>query len=239
MPIHGSRIIKKQSRMCTDMNRTVLLVDGYKFTRYCLRKLIEADNATLLLEAADMSEARCAIAVQAIDLVLIDISDPSKNGLETFCDLKASLPGVPVMVVNGEDGDMQVAHYLRLGCKGYLTKHARADVLRNSIEQVLAGDFPAIYQQNAPVSMRIAGQTTPGYETLSFRELQIFLKLLKGKSTTLIAKELQITASSVSIFKSKLLQKLALSSHADLIAYALRSHLVRLPDSMQTDSTVH
>lgn len=221
------------------MNKTILLVDGYKFTRYCLRKLIEADSSVQLMEAADMAEARCAISVQPIDLVLIDISDPSKNGLESFCDLKALLSGVPVLVVNGEDGDMQVAHYLRLGCKGYLTKHARADVLRNSIDQVLAGDFPAIYQENAPVSMRVAGQTVPGYETLSFRELQIFLKLLKGKSTTLIAKELQITSSSVSIFKSKLLQKLALTSHADLIAYALRSHLVRLPDSMQTDSTVH
>lgn len=219
--------------------KTILLVDGYKFTRYCVRKLIEANEAMQVLEASDMAEARCAIAVRQIDLALIDVSDPSKNGLETFCDLKELLPDIPLLVVNGEDGDMQVAHYLRLGSKGYLTKHARADVVRNTIEQVLAGDFPAIYQQNAPVSVRMTGQTIPGYETLSFRELQIFLKLLKGKSTTRIAKELRITASSVSIFKAKLLQKLELSSHADLISYALRSHLVRLPDSMQTHSTVH
>lgn len=219
-----------------NMSKTILLVDGYKLTRYSLKELIEADGVAQVVEAADMPEASRAITAQAVDLVLIDISDPCKNGLETFCDLKEMLPGVPVLIVNGEDGDQQVMHYLRLGCKGYLTRHARVETVRSSVEQALAGEFLAIYEENAPVSMLTTGQSIPAYATLSFRELQIFLKLLKGKSTSLIARELRITASSVSIFKSKLLQKLQLNSHADLIAYALRSHLVRLPNGLQADS---
>lgn len=222
-----------------NMSKTILLVDGYKLTRYCLKELIEADGAALVVDAPDMPEARRTITVQTVDLVLIDISDPCKNGLETFCDLKELLPGVPVLIINGEDGDQQVMHYLRLGCKGYLTRHAQAEIVRDSVKQTLAGEFLAIYEENAPVSMLTAGQTIPVYATLSFRELQIFLKLLKGKSTSLIARELRITASSVSIFKSRLLQKLQLNSHADLIAYALRSHLVRLPDGLHADRQTH
>lgn len=231
--MQGSR--KTKAMMQANMSKTILLVDGYKLTRYCLKELIEANGVARVIEAADMPEARRAITGHAVELVLIDISDSCKNGLETFCDLKELLPGVPVLVVNGDEGDQQVMHYLRLGCKGYLTKHAQAGIVRDSVKQTLAGEFLAIYEENAPVSMLTAGQTIPVYTTLSFRELQIFLKLLKGKSTSLIARELRITASSVSIFKSKLLQKLQLNSHADLIAYALRSHLVRLPDGLQTD----
>lgn len=225
--------------MQTNMSKMILMVDGYKLTRYCLKALIEEEEAALVVEAPDMPEARRAIAMQAVDLVLIDISDPCKNGLETFCDLKELLPGVPVLVVNGEEGDQQVMHYLRLGCTGYLTRHASPGIVRDSVKQALAGEFLAIYEENAPVSMLTTGRTIPVYATLSFRELQVFLKLLKGKSTSLIARELRVTASSVSIFKSKLLQKLQLNSHADLIAYALRSHLVRLPEGLQADHQTH
>lgn len=232
--MRGMRITK--AMMQTNMSKTILLVDGYKLTRYCLKELIETEEALLVVEAADMPEARRVMAVQAVDLVLIDISDPCKNGLESFCDLKELLPGIPILVVNGEHGDQQVMHYLRLGCKGYLTRHAPPETVLASVRQTLAGEFLAIYEENAPVSILTAGHDVPVYATLSFRELQVFLKLLKGKSTSLIARELRITASSVSIFKSRLLQKLQLHSHADLIAYALRSHLVRLPEGLHADN---
>lgn len=224
--------------MQTTMTSTILLVDGYKLTRHCLRLLMAADARWQVVETADMSEARSAIPAQSIDLALIDLSDPAKSGLETFCDLKVLLPGVPVMVVNGEEDDMQIAHYRRLGCQAYLTRHASAEYVRAAVAQALTGE-----QVWNIAGLPLAGATPQAevvpshrfadYEMLSFRELQIFLKLLRGKSTSLIARELGIAASSVSVFKARLLQKLQLATEADLIAYALRSHLVRLPDGRQ------
>ena len=220
------------------MMSTILLVDGYKLTRHCLRQLVAADARWQVVETADMSEARCAIPAQSIDLALIDLSDPAKSGLETFCDLKALLPTVPVVVVNGEEDDMQIAHYQRLGCQAYLTRHASAEHVRAVVAQALTGEqvwnaAAPPFAGAAPQAEVVPSHRFADYELLSFRELQIFLKLLRGKSTSLIARELGIAASSVSVFKARLLQKLQLATEADLIAYALRSHLVRLPDGRQ------
>ena len=235
------------------MTSTILLVDGYKLTRHCLRQWISAQPQWQAIEASGVAEARRAVAAYPVALVLIDVSDPTRNGLETFCDLKVLLPDVPVLVVNGKADDMQVAHYLRLGCVGYLTRQASTARVHQAIASALAGKAVAtdIPQVAADASQPLPGHPNPGRahrvraepsetqsasnhrvddeDALSFREMQIFLKLLRGQSTTGIARELGIAASSVSVFKTRLLQKLRVANQADLIAYALRRHLVRLP----------
>lgn len=245
------------------MTSTILLVDGYKLTRHCLRQWISAQPQWQAVEASGVAEARRAVAAYPVALVLIDVSDPTRNGLETFCDLKVLLPEIPVLVVNGKAEDMQVGHYLRLGCVGYLTRQASITLVQEAIASALAGkavgtDIPHVA---ADTSQSLSGHPNPGLtyrplaepsetqtdtchrvaeeDALSFREMQIFLKLLRGQSTTGIARELGIAASSVSVFKTRLLQKLRVANQADLIAYALRRHLVRLPAGQRVGTSFH
>lgn len=211
------------------MDKKILLVDGYRLTRHCLRQLIGEAERYAVTVAEDVDAARELIRQNIFDLVLIDISDPMRNGLESFCDLQALLPDTPIMIVNGAQGDTQKMHYVRLGCNGYLNYDISAEDLAHAMNRAISGHLMPGHLATAVAN---AHAEIPDYEKLSCRELQIYLKLLSGKSTTRIAAELSISASSVSVFKSKLLQKLSLGSHADLINYALRSHLVRFPGSL-------
>jgi DNA-binding NarL/FixJ family response regulator len=215
------------------MDKRILLVDGYRLTRYCLYQSIGETGGYKVTVVDDVDVARGCIRNNTFDLILIDVSDPLKNGLETYCDVHALLPDTPVLIVNGESDDSQMQHYLRLGCKAYLTSEAEVHELVTAMNRAVSGSpDPSSRLPEKVESPQTADRDSPDYEKLSSRELQIFLKLLRGKSTTRIASELAITASSVSVFKSKLLQKLRLNSHADLIAYALKFHLVRFPETL-------
>ena len=211
------------------MDKRVLLVDGYRLTRHCLRQMISEAGGYTVTAANDVDAARDIMRQNTFDLVLIDVSDPMKNGLETFCDLHALLPDTPILIVNGTHGDTQRPHYLRLGCNGYMAYDINSEDLAAAMGRAISG---YIVPDHLPPTAAHHHSEVPHYEKLSCRELQIYLKLLNGKSTTRIAAELSITASSVSVFKAKLLQKLRLDSHADLITYALKFHLVRFPGSL-------
>lgn len=213
------------------MDKKVLLVDGYRLTRHCMCQLIGEAGGYSVTIADDADAARECIRQNTFELILIDVSDPMKNGLETFCDLHALLPDTPVIIVNGAHEDAQRPHYVRLGCNGYLIYDIGVDDLAIAMDHALSGHPMPDHLVTALSSNGIELEVHD-YEKLSCRELQIYLKLLSGKSTTRIASELSITASSVSVFKSKLFQKLSLDSHADLITYALKSNLVRFPGSL-------
>ncbi len=203
--------------------KNILLLYGHELSHTALKALISADSTLHMTEeVGDVSEAIATIRNQRVDVVVLDVSAPDKNGLETFCDLKQAYPGIPILIINGSDQVDRMANFTRLGCKGYLSYTATSEQVIPAIKALARGQ---IYY--ASKNDKLDEHDNPLlHERLSIRELQVFFKLIKGQAVNSVAEELSIAPGSVSVFRSKILKKMNMHNNASLIHYALDHHLI-------------
>jgi len=198
----------------------IIVVDGFSGTRKLLCQLISNTQKQYAVDQAmNVVDAEAIIRQKRVNLVILDISKPTKNGLEALLDLKQLFPKIPVLVINGPDHAKYADHFMDIRCEGYLTKDADYTELCKAIQAILAGDsyFPSIHQSSAhlPEKSRYP-------KRLSSREMQIFLKTIKGMTTKSMSNELKISSSTVSVTKSNIMRKMQLRDRRELIMYALR-----------------
>lgn len=203
--------------------KNLLLVYGHALSRSALRELLKADDSLRLAnEANSVREAITYLRKQAYELVMLDVSAPEKNGLETFCDLKQAAAEMPILIINGSERQDRMAHFIRLGCAGYVSYTTNSVQVLAAIKAIAHGQMFLSPEQQQMIFNR---QTLP-HERLSLRELQVFFKLIKGQAVNAIALELSIAPGSVSVFRSKILKKMDLPNNAALIHYALAHQLI-------------
>lgn len=203
--------------------KNILLVYGHALSHCALRQLVNADHSLRQVdEVGSISEAMARVRKQSYALVILDVSAPEKNGLETFCDLKQLAPGLAILVINGSDQMDRMAHFIRLGCAGYLPYTSSSHQVKEAIKTIMHGRPYLLPAQQELVS----GRHPMLHERLSLRELQVFFKLIKGQAVNAIAGELAIAPGSVSVFRSKILKKMEVPNNAALIHYALAHQLI-------------
>lgn len=203
--------------------KNLLLVYGHALSRSALRELLNADPGLRLAnEVNSVREAITHIRKQPIEVVILDVSAPEKNGLETFCDLKQAAPESPILIINGSERVDRMVHFIRLGCAGYLPYTASSAQVMAAIKTITQGKSFILEAHRDIVASR---QPLP-HERLSLRELQVFFKLIKGQAVNAIALELSIAPGSVSVFRSKILKKMDAPNNAALIHYALAHQLI-------------
>ncbi|MFD1122044.1 response regulator [Methylophilus flavus] len=203
--------------------KNILLLYGNELSHNALKDLINADSAMHLVEeVSDAGEAIAKIRAQKFDVVILDVSSPEKNGLETFCDLKQAYPSLPILIINGSDQVDRMANFTRLGCRGYLSYTADSAQVIPAIKSVARGQSYLVSTHE-----KLDERDHPMlHERLSLRELQVFFKLIKGQPVNSVAEELSIAPGSVSVFRSKILKKMNMNNNASLIHYALDHHLI-------------
>lgn len=201
----------------------ILLVYGQALSHGVLRDLINGDKHMHL--AGEIGQASQAIAharQQPYDMVILDVSGPDRNGLELFCDFKQALPQIPLLVINGSNLSDRTAHFIRLGCQGYLPYTATSEQVIPAIKSLAKGQ-PYVLTTHESIAKT---NHEMRHERLTLRELQVFFKLIKGQTVNAVAEELAIAPGSVSVFRAKILKKMNVSSNAALIHYALDHHLM-------------
>jgi DNA-binding NarL/FixJ family response regulator len=198
----------------------IIVVDGFSGTRKLLCQLISNTQKDYAVdEAMSVVEAENIIRRKWVNLVILDISKPTKNGLEALLDLKQLFPKIPVLVVNGPANAKYADHFMDIRCEGYLNKDADYAELCNAIRAILTGHpyFPGMQHT---VAQPLEKSRYP--KRLSSREMQIFLKTIKGMTTKSMSNELKISSSTVSVTKSNIMRKMQLRDRRELIMYALR-----------------
>lgn len=202
-----------------------LLIYGHELSHCALRDLMRADSTLHLAEeVADISVAIPTLREQVFDVVILDISAPEKNGLETFCDLKQAIPHLPILIINGSEHAGRMANFTRLGCQGYLSYTTSSEQVIPAIKSIARGEP---YVRPQPAAPAAPWPTPLPHDRLSLRELQVFFKLVKGQTVNSVAEELSIAPGSVSVFRSKILKKMNVHNNAALIHYALTHHLIQ------------
>lgn len=207
----------------------VLIADDHAIVRHGLRQIL-ADTPDMEVggEAANGFEALRKIRDEGPwDVLLLDVSMPGKNGIDTLKQIKGETPRLPVLVLSMYPEDQYGVRLLKAGAAGYLTKESAPEQLVSAIRTVSAGRkyiSPGVAELLAEQIGRDAEQ--PLHALLSDREFEIMRLLASGITPTDIADQLNLSVKTVSTYRTRLLEKMQLKNNAELTYYAIKNGLV-------------
>ncbi len=206
----------------------ILVADDHAIVREGLKQiLLGVEDMHVGGEACTGKEALTKIRESDWDVVLLDISMPDKNGIDTLKQIRQERPGLPVLILSMFPEDQYAVSLLRAGAAGYMTKESAPSQLVNAIRKVAQGKKFISGTLAETLALELGGDIDkPMHESLSEREFQIFRKLAVGQTASKIAEELFISVKTVSTYRARILQKMKMKTNADLTYYAIKSGLV-------------
>jgi two-component system, NarL family, invasion response regulator UvrY len=206
----------------------ILITDDHAVLRRGLRQIIEDGFGKVQFgEAANASEAIAQVAKEAWDLVVLDITMPGRTGLEALKEIKTLRPNLRVLVLSVHSEDQFAVRVLKAGASGFLNKDSAPEELVKALRKVLAGGR---YVSNS-LAEKLAGTLDKKggefpHQQLSDREFQVLRMIGSGKTVSEIAEELSLSVKTVSTYRARILEKMNLSTNAELTRYSFAHKLV-------------
>ena len=205
----------------------VLIVDDHAIVRQGLRQiLVESGKIDLIAEADSGAGAMRQLREGEWGVVVLDISLPDRNGIEVLKQIKKERPKIPVLMLSMHDEGLYAIRALKAGASGYITKQSAPSELMAAINQVAWGRkylTPSLAE--AMADSFGADPERPRHETLSDREYQTLCLIASGKSLTGAAEEMCLSVKTVSVYRSRVLEKMKLKNNAELTHYAIKNGL--------------
>lgn len=210
----------------------ILLADDHMVVRLGVKALLEGEpDMTVVGEAANGLEAIAEAHRLRPNVIVMDISMPELDGLEATRRIRAELPECYVLILTVHAQERYLFPVLKAGAAGYVLKSTVDTELIDAIRTVAAGGaflYPAATKmllQDYLGHLR-GGPDQDAYESLSEREREVLKQLALGYTAAQIADKLALSAKTVETYRARIMEKLALSSRADLVQYALARGLL-------------
>lgn len=205
------------------------IVDDHAIVRQGLRHyLAEHVDLRVTGEASNGREALALAQVGDVDVLLLDISMPDQGGIEALKSIRVRFPDLPIVILSGFPEHHYAPTLLRQGANGYVNKDCDPKEIVNAIHTVFRGRkyiSPAVAELLAE---KVGGNSDePAHAQLSARELQVFLRLAQGETIGNIALSMFLSVKTVSTYRTRMLEKLKLTSNSDLTYYALTNGLIQ------------
>lgn len=206
----------------------VLVADDHSLFRDGLVSLLEAAGHDVVGQVGDGDAAARAATSLRPDLVLLDISMPSVDGLQALHRIKAEAPEVQVVMLTVSDDDTSLFQALRGGAQGYLLKSLNASEFLAMVEGIGRGEAALSRKTTARVIEGLARpeEAPAPHSRLTEREQEILAQVARGLSNKAIAGEMSISENTVKYYMKNILQKLGAQNRTEAAAYALRAGLV-------------
>ena len=207
----------------------IAIVDDHAMVRAGLKQYFADEvDFRVVAEASNGREALDIVRQGEVDVILLDISMPGQSGVDTLAAIRARAPDLPVLILSGFAEEHYATTLLRQGASGYLNKDCDPQDISKAIRTVFRGRKYI----TAGVAERLAdslatGGDKPTHEQLSERELQVFLRLAKGETIGHMAQSMSLSVKTVSTYRTRVMEKMALASNSDLTYYALKNGLIQ------------
>lgn len=209
----------------------ILIADDHAIVRSGLKQLLSGEGDFIVAgEAANGLEVLKQIHEQPFDVVLMDMSMPGRSGIELIKQVKGEKPKLAILVLSMHKEEQYAVRALKAGALGYLTKESAPDQLVAAIRKVAGGGVFISSGVAERLALELGGNHDAAPHTLlSDREYQIFRMIVSGTPIGGIADDLSLSVKTVSTHKTRILQKMKMTSGAELIHYAIRHQLIDSP----------
>ncbi|MFN5866650.1 MAG: response regulator [Candidatus Kapaibacterium sp.] len=206
-----------------------LIADDHPIMREGLKLFLVCTLDIVVDEVDDGFQAVEYIKSNDLDVLILDISMPGMDGLETLRIVKDQKPDLPVLVLSAYSEDQYALRVLRAGASGYLMKTSATEELVDAVQSVIAGHRYLSPNVAEKLLAQISGEGVPLHARLSDREFEVMLKIAVGKTVTQISEELQLSVKTVSTYRTRILEKMDLKDNADINAYVSKNQLLNSP----------
>jgi len=207
----------------------ILIADDHAIVRKGLIEIIkQAIPSVLPEEASNGSDVIQKIHANSNwDLILMDISMPGMNGIETLKQLKADGCKIPILILSMQPEDQYAVRVLKAGASGFVKKESSSEELISAIEKVVSGKKYISAAAAEILADAMSNKAGSGvlHELLSDREMQVLQLIASGKTVSEIAEMILLSVNTVSTYRARILDKLSLNSNAELTRYAIEHGL--------------
>jgi DNA-binding NarL/FixJ family response regulator len=209
----------------------ILIADDHALFRDGLRSLLEARGIEVVGEARNGREAIELARRYHPDIVLMDLTMPEVDGLTATRAVSTELPAVRVVILTASDDEADLFEAVKSGAQGYLLKNLEANEFFEALESVMQGEPVLTPHLARRLLQELArGQASREHGSLTDREREILELLVQGiTSNRELAERLFISENTVKYHLKNIMAKLHLDNRAKVVAYALRTGLVKLP----------
>ncbi len=206
----------------------VIIADDHAILRAGLKQILaETDDIAVVAEAQTANEAIKLCRTPEVNVLLLDISLPDRSGIEALKYIKKESPQISVLMLSMHREDQYAVRALKAGASGYLCKQSASSELVNAIQTVAKGKkyITAAVAEILANQVGAENEKAP-HETLSDREFQTLTLIASGLSVSEIAEKLSLSVKTISMYRSRLLEKMQLKHNAELTHYAIKNNLV-------------
>lgn len=205
----------------------ILIADDHAIVRKGLIQLLKDEFPIIrVIEVNNGTEALAEATKSTWDIILLDISMPGRNGIEVLKEMRTIGIKAPILILSMHPEETFAIRALKAGASGFLNKNKTPEELIKAIQLVLTGRkyiTPTVAEQLADLTVF---SEDPGHARLSDREMQILRLFASGMQVSQIAKEISLSVNTISTYRTRILEKLALKNNAELIRYAYENGLV-------------
>jgi DNA-binding NarL/FixJ family response regulator len=205
----------------------VLLADDHAIVRSGLKQILESDpDIKVVCEAGNGTEAVEFVRNNTIDIVVMDITMPGRNGLDALKDIKRIDMALPVLVLSMHPQEQYAVRVLRAGAAGYITKESAPDELVTAIKKAYHGGKYISTEVAELLAVHVErGDNAEPHKLLSDREFEVFILIGQGKSLTEIGEELSISVKTVSTYRTRIIEKTGISTNSSITRYCVQHSL--------------
>ncbi len=221
-------VCAERQNVSNENRRKVLIVDDHPLVREGLADLINKEKDIVVCGwAKDIPQTIKAIEKLNPDVVTVDISLENESGLDLMKDIKARFPDLPVLALSMHQESIFAERAIRAGAKGYITKQEATKKVITAIRKVLDGRLYLSETMKEKLVYSLIGNKdsdtgSSPIDRLTDRELEVFRLIGQGKATRQIAEQLCLSTKTIETYRSRIKEKLNLSSGSELLRCAFQ-----------------
>jgi len=205
----------------------IVIADDHAIVRAGLKQMFAImPDMEVIAEAVDGESVLETMRQTRSDILMLDLNMPGLSGPDLITRVRAHWPALPILVLSMHDTAQIASRALKAGANGYVTKDSEPEVLLAAIRKIAAGGrfISGEVAQKMALLATASGDALP-HNSLSDREFDVFKCLINGMGVNDIAEQLSISNKTVSTHKARLLEKMHMSSVAELTRYAMDNQL--------------
>ncbi|MEO8568022.1 MAG: response regulator transcription factor [Ginsengibacter sp.] len=204
----------------------ILLADDHSIIRLGLIQILQDEYPDAEIKEVSNGESLIKeVLKNDWDLIISDLDMPGINGLQALEQIKQIKPEIPVLILSIFAEDLYAVRVLKAGASGYMNKNAAPYELITAIQRILLGR-KYITPEIAEKLLMAPNIDKNPHELLSNREFEIFKLLALGKTTGQVADLLSLALTTVSTYRSRVMEKLNLSTNSELTRYAILHNII-------------
>jgi two-component system, NarL family, invasion response regulator UvrY len=206
----------------------ILIADDHAIVRRGLAEiLLEAWPSAEIRQVEDADRLLQQALEGSWDVVISDLMMPGRSVLETLQQIRQYHPQLPVLILSIFPEEQYATRVFKAGASGYINKDAAPTELVKAIQRIMQGRkyITATVAEKLASDLNVDKERPP-HEALSDREFHVMKLLAAGKSITEIAVQLSLSPTTISTYRSRIMEKMKMKANAELARYALENGLI-------------